>query len=902
MKKLFLTAVMGLAIAFTPLSASAQWTSYFEQSWFQKMSQMRQINFAKSVVDNYSRINDRYSMIINKYAQYSDRSWYKRIQSRYQWQLSEIEKYNTIINSDNAPKVVRTYLEEVPGTIVKRGKTVTVTNNNVVEEQDGNMMREWAVTTVTRTTPVTTTYYTNYKTVSVYDNGKTTSKNNVKINKKETVDEIDTQVDRELIREYALVVPEENESDNTEVSDVPTTVILTEQEYLARDDVDYTLGDVYHTAVKTMNSRINDSYIEKLGGYFGNNLDKVGAPVAWSRGYTGEGSVIAIFDTGIDSDHSEFTDSIIDMQCFTNVCKRGLGTVEDGNRWGHGTHVAGIAAANLDGVGTTGVAPDADLLIGKLAYDSGFFQFSAIPEAMEWAVNNGADVVNISAGTRVNSTYKNSLKEIGEGVYYADTTFGNYNTLGYNQVFSTNGHATAMIEAMKGHETVMVLASGNERLSVSSQESHIALDSEIGDRVLVVGMYDERYQGLSKWSNAAGTICRDLKEDGTCNSDARISDRYIMAPGVYIAAPNNDGGYVTMTGTSMAAPHVAGAVAIVHQMWPHMTGANVSQLLLNTASTDEIKNYDPNVHGQGMLDLDEATKPQGAMGLATTGRVDGNTINLANSGTIAMANTNISALSSVMAIDEYDRDYYFDANEMTHTIDTRTISPTIAGQHGFAPDYYIGYNGGTILPVAHTGTVLAINDETQNVSIVQQWENGFSLGLVNENDTFLGNYANSELMKVSDSNTAYLGYNDSIDFDNGINVWGSATIGATRLNVDSSSMLKSADILMSNSATLGIKQSVNNETFGFVASMPVSITSGDANFVIPTSVNADGQIASTSIDSSLETNNRELDLGIFYINTLTESTSFTANIELRNNYAGTSDDTVTAGLTYKVTF
>ena len=88
----------------------------------------------------------------------------------------------------------------------------------------------------------------------------------------------------------------------------------------------------------------------------------------------------------------------------------------------------------------------------------------------------------------------------------------------------------------------------------------------------------------------------------------------------------------------------------------------------------------------------------------------------------------------------------------------------------------------------------------------------------------------------------------------------------------------------------------------FVASMPVSITSGDANFVIPTSVNADGQIATTSIDSSLETNNRELDLGIFYINTLTESTSFTANIELRNNYAGTSDDTVTAGLTYKVTF
>ena len=894
MKKIIATAVMGLFIALTPLSASAK-TSYFDQAWFQKMDQMKQINFAKSVVTNYTNITNRYSFIIDKYSRYSNASWYKRIQTRYTWHMAEIEKYNTIINGNNAPTVVRTYVEEVPGTVVNRGETVTTTDNKVVEEQDGNIIKEWAVVTVTRTTPVTTTYYTNYKTVSVYTNGKETYSNDVKVDRKETINEIDTQVERELIREYALVVPIEEEPE------APTTIVFTEAEYLARSDVDYTISDSYYNAVKNMNSNINDSYVERLGGYFGNNLDKVGAPAAWSRGYTGEGSVIAIFDTGIDTDHSEFTDSIIDAQCFTNVCERGLGTVEDGNKYGHGTHVAGIAAANLDGVGTTGVAPDADLLIGKLAYDSGFFQFNKIPDAMEWAVNNGADVVNISAGTRPSSSYKNSLTEISEGVYYSNMTFGDYNTLGYNQIFSTNGHGTAMIESMKGHETVMVLAAGNDRLKVASQESHIALDSEIGDRVLVVGMYDERRKGLSKWSNAAGTICRELDADGTCKSDALISDRYIMAPGVYIAAPTNNGGYTTMTGTSMAAPHVAGAVAIVHQMWPHMTGANVSQLLLNTASTDEINNYDPNVHGQGMLDLDEATQPQGAMGLATTGRVDGNTVDLANSGTIAMSNTNISALSSVMAIDDYDRDYYFDANEMTHTIDTRTASATLAGQHGFAPDYYIGYNGGAIIPVSNSGTHIALNDTNGNVSIVQQWDK-FSMGLVNESESFLGNYANSELMKVDGSNTAYVGFTDSVDFNNGINMWGSATLGATRLNVDSSSMLKSADIMMSNSATLGIKQTVDNETFGFVASMPVSITSGNANFSIPTSVSSTGDISNTNMNSSLQMDNRELDLGLFYINTLTESTSFTANIELRNNYSGTSDNHVTAGLTYKVTF
>ena len=100
-----------------------------------------------------------------------------------------------------------------------------------------------------------------------------------------------------------------------------------------------------------------------------------------------------------------------------------------------------------------------------------------------------------------------------------------------------------------------------------------------------------------------------------------------------------------------------------------------------------------------------------------------------------------------------------------------------------------------------------------------------------------------------------------------------------------------------NSATLGIKQSVNNETFGFVASMPLvlQVVMQTLLFLLVLMLMDKLQ---PSIDSS-ETNNRELDLGIFYINTLTERNQFTANIELRNNYAGTSDDTVTAGLTYK---
>ena len=61
----------------------------------------------------------------------------------------------------------------------------------------------------------------------------------------------------------------------------------------------------------------------------------------------------------------------------------------------------------------------------------------------------------------------------------------------------------------------------------------------------------------------------------TCNTNQRISDHYIVAPGRYIAAPDANGEYRTNSGTSMAAPQVSGAVAIIHQMWPHMKGENI---------------------------------------------------------------------------------------------------------------------------------------------------------------------------------------------------------------------------------------------------------------------------------------------------------------------------------------
>ena len=896
MKKLLTTLI--LAVCISTSAQAGTFKSYYDYAT--GLNSGLQISFSTSMVQNYTNANKTYNSLIDRFGHiFGHYTWFQGMVDRRDFHNAEIVKFQSLIDAKNQEvTLVGTRYKTSSGVIVQRGTpTLSDESNTVVEENNGVTVKEYAVVTKVFTTTIKNIHWKNIQTITDYSDGTYGVSNASSTTKVENTTESETKVERELIREYAILVIEDPIDDGI--------VVLTEEEYLARADVTLELTETYRQAVWNVNSNINQSYIDTvLSKNYGNHLEKIGAPAAWSRGYTGKGSTVAILDTGIDLDHAEFADSILGSKCFTKVCERGFETIEDLNRYSHGTHVAGIVGANLDGVGTTGVAYDADLLIAKTAYDSGFFDFTVADEAIAWAVNNGADVINISANYGFDRTYTNSLVEMEAGVYKSTDTRGRdgitYDKYGYSALLDSDNYYKNIVTAMQGHEAVLVLAAGNQGAVVARQPGFIALDKTVGNRVLIVGNFDERKQDLHRSSNKAGTVCYDVATDGTCNNTRLISDRYLMAPGRYIASTSADGEYRINSGTSMAAPMVSGAVAIVHQMWPHMTGANLSKLLLNTASKD-FTAYDVNVHGQGLLDLNEATLPQGVMGLPTTGRVDGGKVNITNSGRIALTGGNISAFSEVMVVDDYDRDYYFDANSMVSVTDTRTASPTSAAQHGFAPDYYIGYTGGSIIPTGNGSTFLAINETNNNISVTQQF-NKFTVGLVNEDNSFLGNYADSELMRVSSSNTAYFGYSDTIDMGNGLNFFGNAYLGATKLDVDTTSLLKSADLMMSNSATLGVTQTVGSATFGFVTSMPVSITGGQAHFNLPSSVSVDGDIASTDVSSSLGTTKREVDFGLFYNYNPTESSALALNVELRNNYAGTDTDTVSAGISYKVMF
>ncbi len=221
----------------------------------------------------------------------------------------------------------------------------------------------------------------------------------------------------------------------------------------------------------------------------------LGIPSVWQV-TQGEGVKVAVLDTGIDVDHPDLADAIVDSKDFT-----GEG-VEDTN--GHGTHVAGIIAARLNEVGFVGVAPKAGLLVGKVLGKGGKGSFEWIAQGIEWAIAKGAHVISMSLG-------------------------GSTST---HRLFVTVHEAL-----VKGR--FVVCAAGNEG---SLFQNSIGFPGRYGG-VITAASHDEN-------GNPSGFSSRGGEVD-------------FMSPGSNIWSMYKDGGYATLSGTSMATPFVAGLAALI---------------------------------------------------------------------------------------------------------------------------------------------------------------------------------------------------------------------------------------------------------------------------------------------------------------------------------------------------
>ena len=109
-------------------------------------------------------------------------------------------------------------------------------------------------------------------------------------------------------------------------------------------------------------------------------------------------------------------------------------------------------------------------------------------------------------------------------------------------------------------------------------------------------------------------------------------------------------------------------------MWPHMKGENLVRLV-TTAADKNINGYNVHIHGQGIIDLDEATKPQGTIGIPVDGRTDGKTSSVNNS-YVSGRSASIASLSNIniMVLDDFDRNYYMNLGNSVVVQDKRKVS------------------------------------------------------------------------------------------------------------------------------------------------------------------------------------------------------------------------------------
>ncbi|MEG4282291.1 S8 family serine peptidase [Microcoleus sp. A006_D1] len=278
----------------------------------------------------------------------------------------------------------------------------------------------------------------------------------------------------------------------------------------------------------------------------GNNWgrDMVNAPEVWNQGITGNGIVVAVVDGGVDYTHPDLDGNI--WRNAGEIPDNGIdddrnGYVDDVRGWdfvsydnepmdesilGHGTHVAGAIAAERNDFGITGVAYNAKIMPVRVG------NWNNVAAGIRYAADNGANVINISLGQKTVP-----IAAVNTAIQYATD---------------------------KG--VVVVMAAGNNR---SPEPVYPARDAE-------------------RFGIAAGGIDRNNRMyESSDRAGSRPLD-YVVAPGVDIYSTIPDNSYETYSGTSMAAPHVAGVAALILNANPNLTPAQVEYILTTTANRNGI--------------------------------------------------------------------------------------------------------------------------------------------------------------------------------------------------------------------------------------------------------------------------------------------------------------------------
>ncbi|MEW6413240.1 MAG: S8/S53 family peptidase [Candidatus Zixiibacteriota bacterium] len=303
------------------------------------------------------------------------------------------------------------------------------------------------------------------------------------------------------------------------------------------------------------------------------NIQYINAPAAWSAGYTGQGRVVCSFDTGVDGLHPALFNN---WKGHDGDSAAAWFDPASGESFphsldtlvvplaspGHGTHTMGIIVGHDDATGDTiGVALDAKWISAGVIDIYG----ASIIDAFEWAADPDGD--------------PNSIDDVPDVISHS----WGVSDVGCDNIFFT------IIDNVEALGIVNVFSAGNEGLQGAGTIRNPAVRANTNIDCFAVGNIDDSV-GVIAQSSSLGP--------SSCNGATKPN---VVAPGVGIRSAWPGGGYSELGGTSQAAPHVAGLVAMLRQRNPNATVDEIKQAIL--VSTNKLgRNLPDNTYGWGLID------------------------------------------------------------------------------------------------------------------------------------------------------------------------------------------------------------------------------------------------------------------------------------------------------------
>ncbi len=410
----------------------------------------------------------------------------------------------------------------------------------------------------------------------------------------------------------------------------PTT---TERVFISKSDAEQYKDDYYidYDYITVSQAALDNASTQEYKASEG--LDKIGADHFHARNLTGKGQTISVIDTPIHTQHDDLQGSFSNgydasnSQSNDTAARCGF----DDCDVSHGTYIAGIIAGNKNGKGVLGIAYDAKIKPIAIFDNQGNSDVTA--DQFHQAIIQAA-APNIAAiNSSWNSTAYSKIDYNGETYYYARAPGNNF--LNFDGTISNHRMAYAENQAWRhaiGQGTIAVFANGNHGLNSETGMVELYNNQELEGKPARTenasdvfgkenanipsfrGSYatiDATFKG--HWLTVIAVNYDDNNKITSFSNGCGIAKQFCLAaPGSDIESTSNDNHYEYRSGTSIAAPYVSGSIALLKQAFPSLSSEEIVGLLLHTASDLGEEGVD-DVYGHGIINLEEALRPQGVL-------------------------------------------------------------------------------------------------------------------------------------------------------------------------------------------------------------------------------------------------------------------------------------------------